>query len=195
MVLAAFDFDGTLISRDSMLAYIRYVKGDMRYLLGMCFLSPMLIRFKLGFIERQQAKERLLYHFLGGMPEEVLKEKAKRFSEERLSKWLRPKGLERLRWHQSQDHRCLLVTASLDLWTRPWAEKMGIELLASPAGFKDGRYTKSLVGKNCYGPEKVRRIQAWLGAEVLEKSYAYGDSGGDKEMLAWADESFFQPFQ
>jgi phosphatidylglycerophosphatase C len=194
MVVAAFDFDGTLIHKDSMLAFVRYVKGDLRYGLGMVWLSPWLLAFKLGWLDRQLAKERLLFHFLGKMSEGELKEKAGKFAEEKLASWLRPQGLERLRWHQQQGHRCLLVTASLDLWTRPWAEKEGLELLATPANFSEGKYQRAFAGKNCYGPEKVRRIRAWLKENKPAQTFAYGDSAGDREMLAWADQSFFKPF-
>jgi phosphatidylglycerophosphatase C len=49
-----------------------------------------------------------------------------------------------------------------------------------------GRATGRLIGGNCRGPEKVRRLREWLGAEPAEL-WAYGDSAGDDELLAFAD--------
>ena len=46
--------------------------------------------------------------------------------------------------------------------------------------------TGQLEGGNVRGPEKVRRVREWLGAGEVEL-WAYGDSAGDRELLAAAD--------
>lgn len=187
--VAAFDFDGTLTTKDSMFAFIAFVKGRKRLYLGMIWLLPMLIRFKLGLKDRQQAKEQLLDHFFGGMQETKLKQLAEAFCSEKLPQMLRREMIERLQWHQEQAHRCLLVSASLDLWLQPFADSYQLELLCTRAQFSDGKYTRSFRSPNCYGPEKVKRIQAALEGQPVYFSYAYGDSNGDREMLAWADDN------
>ena len=59
------------------------------------------------------------------------------------------------------------------------------------AGCLTGRFATP----NCYGPEKVRRIEAvWPHREQYDVS-AFGDSRGDKEMLAYADQAYFKPFR
>jgi phosphoserine phosphatase len=58
-----------------------------------------------------------------------------------------------------------------------------------------GVLTGQFDGHNCYGQEKVRRIQAALDLAHYEHIYAYGDSSGDKPMLALADEAFYKPFR
>lgn len=186
--IAAFDFDGTLTTQDSMFAYIAFVKGKMRLLLGMIWLLPMLIRFKLGLKDRQAAKEQLLYHFFGGMEETTLRQQAKSFSQQKLPQMLRPEMMERLAWHQNQGHRCFLVSASLDLWLQPFADTYNLELLATQAQFSNGKYARTFRSANCYGPEKTKKIQAALEGQPDYFVYAYGDSNGDREMLAWADE-------
>ncbi|MEO1385343.1 MAG: hypothetical protein AAFV78_19160 [Bacteroidota bacterium] len=40
----------------------------------------------------------------------------------------------------------------------------------------------------------MERIREWLGDREVEASYAYGDSRGDREMLAWADQAFYRRF-
>ena len=49
-------------------------------------------------------------------------------------------------------------------------------------------------GANCRGPEKVRRLQAEFGDKVRLDA-AYGDSDGDREMLAIAEEAGLKVFQ
>ncbi|MEO1806190.1 MAG: hypothetical protein AAFU33_15340, partial [Bacteroidota bacterium] len=42
--------------------------------------------------------------------------------------------------------------------------------------------------------DAYRLIREWLGDREVEASYAYGDSRGDREMLAWADQAFYRRF-
>ena len=52
-----------------------------------------------------------------------------------------------------------------------------------------GVLTGRLVGPNCRGPEKVRRLENWLAAHDITDAvlWAYGDSAGDDALLARAD--------
>jgi phosphatidylglycerophosphatase C len=50
----------------------------------------------------------------------------------------------------------------------------------------DGRLTGRLSGANCRGPEKVARLREWRSGELVV-DFAYGDSAGDREMLALAE--------
>ena len=68
---------------------------------------------------------------------------------------------------------------------------LGTKVEVDAAGCLTGRFSTP----NCYGPEKVRRIEAvWPHREQYDVS-AFGDSRGDKEMLAYADQGYFKPFR
>ena len=68
---------------------------------------------------------------------------------------------------------------------------LGTKVEVDAAGCLTGRFATP----NCYGPEKVRRIEAvWPHREQYDVS-AFGDSRGDKEMLAYADQAYFKPFR
>ena len=45
-----------------------------------------------------------------------------------------------------------------------------------------------MIGPNCRGAEKVRRLTDWLGGEAPGRLWAYGNSSGDRELLAAAHE-------
>jgi phosphoserine phosphatase len=45
------------------------------------------------------------------------------------------------------------------------------------------------------GPEKVDRIKSLIKLQEYDEVYCYGDSKGDKEMLALANFSFYKRFQ
>ena len=54
----------------------------------------------------------------------------------------------------------------------------------------DGRLTGELARPNVRGPEKVRRLDEWLAREGRPAFvWAYGDSAGDRELLARADQA------
>ena len=46
------------------------------------------------------------------------------------------------------------------------------------------------MGKNCWGTEKVRRLQELVGSKEGYVLYAYGDTRGDRELLEYADHPF-----
>ena len=88
----------------------------------------------------------------------------------------------------------LLVTASLDIWTQPFAEAFKMELISTKAEFKDGVFTGNFIGKNCNGKEKLERIKKEIADEKYDKIIAFGDTSGDRPMLNWANEGHYQFF-
>lgn len=190
--VAAFDFDGTLTYHDTLMPFLRYCRGDLRTLWNLCAASP---RFALGLMQglpRQALKECILTQFFGGELLSHLKNQGAAFAANVLPSHIKPEGLQRLRWHQSQGHRCVLVSATLDVFLVPWAESVGFDHILSSRLVTDGNgiVTGRLVGNNCWGPEKVRRLEELLGPRAGYTLYAYGDSRGDQEMLAFADYPF-----
>ena len=120
----------------------------------------------------------------------------KEYANQQLDRYLRSEALQRLTWHQSQGHRCILVSASLEFYLKPWALRHGFEaVLASQVELSPlGKMTGHLVGLNCWGPEKLRRLLAYLGTKKDYQLYVYGDSRGDRELLAFADYPFYRRF-
>lgn len=64
----AYDFDGTLTSHDSFLAFIRYACGAWAFWLGLLRYSPWLILMKLHLYSNGKAKQKVFSHFFKGMP-------------------------------------------------------------------------------------------------------------------------------
>ena len=69
--LFAFDFDGTLTTRDTLIAFIRYACGTPRFLLGFLLHAPLLVLMKLRLYSNGKAKQRLFSWFFRGMPIET----------------------------------------------------------------------------------------------------------------------------
>ena len=54
--MVAFDFDGTLMTRDTFPAFIRFSLGFWRFAVGLAIFAPMLVAMKGGFLyDRMEA--------------------------------------------------------------------------------------------------------------------------------------------
>lgn len=195
MQIAFFDFDGTITKDDSLLKFIRFVVGDLRFVIGVFALSPILVAYKLQLIPNYKAKQKMLSWFFKGMNERDFFEVANEYSLVHIDKILRPKAMEKIRWHKEQNHTIVVVSASLECWLRPWCEKNGLELIGTKLEIIEQKVTGNLLSKNCYAQEKVNRIRQMYDLTKYERICAYGDSRGDKEMLELAQETEYKPFR
>ncbi|NJM57754.1 MAG: HAD-IB family hydrolase [Synechococcales cyanobacterium RU_4_20] len=148
--------------------------------------------------EDSSIKETLISQYFDGFDITQLETAGLRFATESLDQWLNPQALERLCWHQAQGHRVVIVSANLEVYLKPWAARYGIaedDVIASKLALNaEAKITGKLEGNSCYGPEKVSRLEATLGPLDQYYLYAYGDSKGDRELLACADEPFYRSF-
>src|SRR6478609_7782273 len=97
--LALFDFDGTITNRDSLIEFILYARGPIRFCFGMLVLSPVLLFYKLRIVPGWRAKEILLNYFFGGMSLSEFQALCNVFSAHKVPKMLRPEAMEKMREH------------------------------------------------------------------------------------------------
>ena len=182
----AFDFDGTLTTRDTLIAFIRYACGTPRFLLGFLLHAPLLVLMKLRLYSNGKAKQRLFSWFFRGMPLETFDALCQSFalSHRHL---LRPETVRLLQQALSEGAEVLVVSASIDNWVQPFFPT--VTVLGTQIEVIDGRLTGRFLTPNCYGQEKVRRILALHPDRSAYRLTAYGDSRGDRELLAFADEA------
>ena len=197
--LYCFDFDGTLTTSDTLLEFIKYAKGRGRFLMVFLMYSPLLVMMKLHLYPNWKAKQQIFAHLFAGMRIEKFDALCRGFAEEN-QHLLRPKGITLVHEALVAGAQVFIVSASIDNWVRPFFDirnLKGVQVLGTQIEVEDGKLTGNFKSNNCYGKEKVHLI-----AEVL-KSFerseyeieAFGDSRGDKEMLAFADKGHFKPFR
>jgi phosphatidylglycerophosphatase C len=196
-IIAAFDFDHTLTNRDSLLPFLYQLTGWGEASVRLATLGPAFLSYLAGSISRQSIKEKILERFIGGKLQKRLEASGEEYAAGLLNKYIKPDPLHRLAWHQAQGHSCVLISASLELYLKPWAARYGFDaVLASRLELTQaGHATGRLEGLNCWGPEKVRRLIAFAGPKQGYQLYAYGDSQGDRELLKFADYPFYRKFK
>ncbi len=185
--LVAFDFDGTLTCRDSFIAFLAWRAGGPRFAAGQALLAPAFLAYGLHR-DRGRLKAAVARRFLGGLRRDELEEGARRFAAERFDALIRPDALKCWRGWRDRGARLYIVTASPDVLVAPFARRLGADgLIATRLAFDaEERFTGALDGANCRGEEKVARLRTALGPD-LRLEAAYGDTRGDREMLALAD--------
>lgn len=190
-----FDFDGTLTRRDTLFAFLFFAKGFFPALGVVLKCSPWLGLALLFPPLRSTTKERLLSVAFKGWPQVRLVDKGVAFCKKRLPGLLRPAGMAALHQHRADGHVCALVTASMDWWTAPFAAQHGLTLISTQGEVAGGVFTGKFAVPNCIGPEKVNRIRAVFDPGSFSRVIAYGDSNGDRAMLALAQEAHYKPFR
>ena len=192
--VVAFDFDGTLTIRDSFTAFLRWRAGPVAWALGLVKMVPALAAYA-GDRDRGRIKAASVKEFLKGVPRSQLEADAERFADQAWAGIMRPDALKVWNdWGVRGAHR-VIVTASPETTVAPFARRLGAEgLLGTHFAFdSDDRITGAFASPNCRGEEKVRRLRAAYGDDV-HLTAAYGDTSGDTEMIAAADEKGFRVF-
>ena len=193
--IAFFEFDGTITTKDTLLEIIKYARGAVSFWWGFGLLSPWLVAMKAGVISNSDAKQKVLRHFFGGWPEERFRQMCEGFARERIPGLIRPKALEQIREHQRNGVRVVVVSASPENVVDPWCQAYQLECIATRLEIRERVLSGWINGANCYGEEKVRRIREQIDIDTYGDIYAYGDSGGDKPMLALATVAVYKPFR
>jgi phosphatidylglycerophosphatase C len=194
--LALFDFDHTITTADTFLAILVFLFGRFRFFTGLVACSPTLVMYLLGLRSNERAKSVIISFFFRGMSREEFTEKCRYYSLSGIDRVARAEALERILWHKKQKHTVIIISASLENWIKPWAEKIGVDdVIATIPEFSDGVVTGRLVSGNCSGKRKVSRLlEKYPNAEKCTV-YAYGDSSGDRALLEFADYPFYRKFQ
>jgi phosphatidylglycerophosphatase C len=193
--IAFFDFDGTITTKDSLLEFIRFVKGDTAFYLGFLLHSPILVLYKLQIVSNQFAKEMMLRYFFGKMDTDVFNKHCENFISEKLPSLLRPKALHEIKKLKDAGANVVVVSASPENWLKTWCIETGTDCVATKLVIVNNKITGKIDGKNCHGEEKVNRIRSAYNLNNYASVYAYGDTPGDRHMLSLATIRFYKPFR
>lgn len=192
--LALFDFDGTLTTKDTFLLFIRFYHGPLKFFWGILVNAINFFKYFSGKISANELKDTILTFFFSGEDIQIFKNKAELFSTNGVPKIIDPKAFRKLVKHINHGDDVAIVSASPEVWIKPWAQNFDIEVIATKLNVKEGKITGKIEGKNCKGLEKAQRIKEIYDLNSYDYIYAYGDSSGDKEMLELATHKFYRKF-
>ena len=171
-----YDFDGTIYNGDSCRDIVIY--GLLHYpsivLKSLKKARLLNEKYKKGYISFEEVKEALLsfIYKINNYPKFI-----NSFVDSHMKK-IKPFYLSR------KSEADIIVTASYDLWIKQFAKRLGIKHVIATNTDSNGK----IIGKNCKGEEKVKRIkELYPNAEIL---CAYGDSSKDIPVLKLAKTAY-----
>lgn len=186
--ITVFDFDGTLTRKDTLILFAYHVLGQKRARRAILRSLPAILRWKLGLLTNSEAKETLFGHLFRGIRHADFTALGESFAPV-IDRHLRSNGFAALTAARERGDEIVIDSASMEEWIAPWAHLHGVDrvIATRPETDADGRLTGRFATLNCHGPEKVRRFQEEYPDRDHYTITAYGDSSGDRDLLAHAD--------
>lgn len=179
-----FDFDGTITSEDSFNHFLYSRFGRANFLLALLMATPLIVRYLFDHSQVLAVKESLLSHFYKGKDYENFLKDAEMYGEKFLPRIIKKRALEELKKYDSKE--IFVVSASPHEWIDLWGKKYRV--IASEVSVKNGKL-EGTFSYHCYGGEKPKIMKKFAANAFI---IAYGDSPGDKPMLALADEAHYR---
>ncbi|MGL4597307.1 MAG: HAD-IB family hydrolase [Bacteroidia bacterium] len=187
MILALFDFDGTLTRRDSMFAFLHKYVGSLRFYSGLIWLAPVLLAFVLRLLAADKAKKIVLRHFLAGKTKTELEQAGHDFCQHQLPEIYRSEVLAKLKSLLEQKETVAVVSASCDVWIKPFCAQHNLVCICTEFAYNEqNKFVGDFKTLNCNGPEKANRVRATFKLHEFETIIAFGDSSGDEELMQLA---------
>lgn len=191
MRIAIYDMDGTLLSGSTFTPFLTF--GARRLAPARLALLPLwvglMIGHKLGLIGRTALKHQGMRIMLGRSEPARLVDIAGAFARERVTRAY-PGALRMIRQDAEDGWMQVVATAAYGLYAQQIARGLGIERVIATQWEPEGE-----PHSNCYGPEKLARVKAWLSDQGIDRAAAHirfvSDSFADAPMLDWADEAWF----
>jgi len=189
--LVLLDFDGTLMSEDIFAAFLKFRLRTWRIWPRLVLASPFFVFFKLKLMDNEQAKERVFQILFAGEAISTFQTEVQAFWEKR-GTHINPLIAAKIQAYREEGAEFWIVSANFQPIIEGFCKRQGgYQYLCTELAYQDQSLSGRFASPNCYGPEKVRRIEEqFKDRNAYEKIHAYGDSAGDFAMLNWADEGY-----
>ncbi len=192
MNLALFDFDGTITRGDTWTPFLRYSATRPRLAAAAVLLSPLIVAYKTGWISARRCRPVVARLAFAGRYADAIRDVGRTYAREVLPRVIRQRALERIDWHKRRGDQVVVVSASLDVYLKPWCEAYGIEVICTELEECTGTLTGKYRQGDCSAANKVIRLRERYDLARYPVIYAYGDTDDDREMLDIANEKYYR---
>lgn len=189
--LILLDFDGTITTRDTFPLFVKYDMGNVRFWFTFLYYSPLIALYKMGLFDGGSVKQRLLCTLYKGSSRNTLLEKGRVFIDYLSQKGvLKTEFLKLIADANTRGDAVAVVSASPDIWIKPFADKYGVVCLCTELEYNQELFSGYFSSENCVRQEKVKRIKEMFKLEEYSEIIAYGNSKDDEAMFAIADKFY-----
>lgn len=193
-VLSVFDFDGTLTRYDSFVPFLKFAFGTREFSRSILRFALPSVRFLARRFNRDELKAQLICTFLTGVDVKWLQDRCAKFCGLFWVQLMRPSGLKSVAVEEEAGVVVTLGSASPALILQPFADRLGSKVIGTELELEDGLLTERMTGNNCRCENKVLRLEALYGSLGQYRLKAWGDTRGDFEFLAAAQEAYWRNF-
>lgn len=181
--VVVFDFDGTLVSRDSFLDFsVRYcLRRPGRFVLLAAVLPLAMVR---GLRSRSAAASVLLWAMTVGTSTRSFVLALRHYARDILPSYANEATFEELARHLREGRRVVIATGTVPLLVRGLLGARNVGRISVVGSRFRGRWGGLISETHCIGRVKVRELQRRLG--IIEWSTVYTDSFADRSLLSRA---------
>ncbi|QJQ32575.1 HAD-IB family phosphatase [Sphingomonas lacunae] len=194
--IAIYDVDRTLTRRPTWWLFLvqsMAYRAPWRALL-IPLLVPIAILYVLGLIPRRLMKQAMHRVALGpAIPRNEAVLLADRFAQGLFANGLHAQGLAQIEQERADGWHIMLATAAADFYIEPLARRLQVtDWVATRSLWHGDSLSHRIDGENCYGREKLRRIQQLLEQRGLQRDQLfirfYSDDVSDRPLCDWVDQ-------
>ncbi|WP_084399845.1 HAD family hydrolase [Henriciella aquimarina] len=187
---AIFDLDRTLTRKPTWMRFVfRFNRHRPLFWAQAPWLAVCAGAHKLGLIDRTGIKNRFLAT-LGWADRDRVETAGRAFAEREAETGLRAGVKALIERHREDGDRLYLATAASDFIATPLSDMLGLDgVICTQTDWpEDRKRGPRVAGRNCYGPEKARRVnEALEDAQVSRPMTVYSDHVSDLQLLLLAD--------
>ena len=186
--LAIFDVDFTITNKETLLEFFKFIlKKDSKNIkyIQRVIVSGLLYGIKV--YDEKKVKEAFL-KFIDGINEKDLKDLVKSYYDERLTSILYKDAIDKIKELKEMGYKIYLISASPEFYLNEfYAIKEVDMIIGTRFHFNDGKFARKMLGANCKGEEKVKRLMEVLKEKNIEvdfkNSLMFSDSLSDRPLL------------
>lgn len=192
MNLAIYDFDGTLLMRDTLpmlgKEWLRQKRSRTRYFLTFFSMIPAVFQYKLGLINREKFKN-LVFDKFNRIFQGMTRAEINEFFQSaypHLKEVFNATVLKEIKTARQQDFHCVLLSGSYADLLRIVARDLGIDtVIGAELAFRDGLFDDRGEIPFINGKEKVALLQETFTGKAVnwDRSKCFADSVADIELM------------
>lgn len=190
--IAVFDLDRTITTIGTFTPFMIYAAWRLApwRLVALPAAALLLVATRFRIITRKRLKQTMQRLLLSTQPRRRLEPVIADFTRWMLRHHVRSGAVSAIERERAAGSRLVLATASFDFYAESFARALGFDgCIATASLCLDDMLVPGLPGENCYGAEKLRRVEEGLGPGIPRPHIVfYSDDRSDLPCLLWADE-------
>lgn len=196
MHIAIYDMDRTITRKGTFTPFLIFAarrRAPWR-LVALPLWVLAMASHKAGMVARKPLKQFGFRLLLGRtISTDTAQELADAYATHTLAQNILPGALPRIAADRTEGRMLVMATAAPDFYARAIGTALGFDaVIATRHDRAGGNVSHRIVGENCYGPQKLARIQNWMIDNALtpDSTRFYSDDLSDAPTLDWAGESY-----